>query len=50
MNPQSLKDVFIRVPWWAMDQRPDQTVKNNVTRQSDHLQPGPNQGEEGNPS
>ncbi len=50
MNPQSLKDVFIRVPWWAMDQRPDQTIKDDVTRQSDHLQPGPNQGEEGNPS
>jgi spore germination protein len=50
MNPQSLKDVFIRVPWWAMDQRPDQTVKDDVTRQSDHLKPSSNLGEEGSPS
>jgi hypothetical protein len=50
MNPQSLKDVLIRVPWWAMDQRPAQTVKDDVTRQSDHLKPSSNQGEEGSPS
>lgn len=50
MNPQSLKDVFIRAPWWAMDDRPNQLVKDDVTRQSDHLQPSPKLGEEGSPS
>jgi spore germination protein len=50
MNPQSLKDIFIRVPWWAMDQRPDQTVKDDTTRQTDHLKPSPKLGEEGSPT
>jgi spore germination protein KA len=50
MNPESLKDIFIRVPWWAMDQRPDQTVKEDTTRQTDHLKPSPKLGEEGSPS
>lgn len=50
MNPQSLKDVFIRVPWWLMDKRPDQIVKGDTTRQTDHLKPSPKLGEEGSPS
>lgn len=38
---RGLKDVLIRVPWWAMDRRPDQLVKQDAIRQADHLMPSP---------
>lgn len=48
---RSLKDVFIRVPWWAMNQRPNQTVKEDFVRQADNLKPSPpTVNEEGEPS
>lgn len=31
-NFNNLKDLFIRVPWWQMDERPAQTGKRNLTR------------------
>lgn len=31
-NLNSMKDVFIRAPWWKMNKRPDQTVKSNEKR------------------
>ncbi|WP_462409594.1 spore germination protein [Neobacillus sp. Marseille-QA0830] len=34
MSVKSLKDVFLRVPWWAMDRRPNQLVKDDIVRQS----------------
>jgi spore germination protein len=51
MSFKALKDVFIRVPWWAMNRRPNQLVKDDQVRQSDHLQPSPPRaGEEGSPT
>ncbi|MED3624134.1 spore germination protein [Neobacillus thermocopriae] len=48
---KSLKDVLIRVPWWAMNRRPDQFVKEDQKRQVDHLMPSPpKMGEGGDPS
>ncbi|AIM17803.1 membrane protein [Bacillus sp. X1(2014)] len=48
---KSLKDVLIRVPWWAMNRRPDQFVKEDQQRQVDHLMPSPpKMGEGGDPS
>ncbi|WP_223587935.1 spore germination protein [Neobacillus bataviensis] len=48
---KALKDVLIRVPWWAMDQRPDQFVKQDQKRQGDHLMPSPPKlGDEGSSS
>ncbi len=45
---KSLKDVIIRVPWWAMNRRPDRLVKEDKARQADHLMPSPPKvGEEG---
>jgi spore germination protein len=38
---KSLKDVFIRVPWWAMDERPSQLVKEDRIRQARDLKPSP---------
>ncbi|MCH1624233.1 spore germination protein [Ferdinandcohnia quinoae] len=32
INFNNLKDIFIRVPWYMMNQRPEQTGKRNVTR------------------
>ena len=34
LSVKSLKDVFLRVPWWAMDRRPEQLVKEDIIRQS----------------
>ncbi|MEH7385404.1 spore germination protein [Bacillus sp. JJ1521] len=31
-NLNNMKDIFIRVPWWKMDQRPEQTGKRNIRR------------------
>ncbi|MBT2655728.1 spore germination protein [Bacillus sp. ISL-18] len=51
MSMKGLKDVFIRVPWWAMNQRPNQTVKVDRTREGEGLKPSPGKGsEEGNES
>lgn len=51
MSFRALKDVLIRVPWWAMDRRPNQTVKQDVIRQADHLKPSPPKvSDEGSPS
>jgi spore germination protein len=36
-----LKDVFIRVPWWDMDQRPTDFVDDNVVRETPDLEPSP---------
>ncbi|UFU00615.1 spore germination protein [Radiobacillus kanasensis] len=40
-----LKDVFIRVPWWDMDRRPKQFVKEDTKREASNLQPSPSQKE-----
>ncbi|MBU8917002.1 MULTISPECIES: spore germination protein [Neobacillus] len=51
MSFKALKDTLIRVPWWAMNERPNQLVKEDVIRQADHLMPSPPKaGEEGSPS
>jgi spore germination protein len=47
---KSLKDVLIRVPWWAMNRRPDQFVKEDQQRQVDHLMPSPPKMGEGGDS
>jgi len=46
---KELKDVFIRAPWWSLEMRPKQTVKENRRRMIDHLKPPTTQryGEEG---
>ncbi|WP_338787702.1 spore germination protein [Metabacillus sp. FJAT-53654] len=31
-NFNNLKDVIIRVPWWGMNERPEQTAKRNLKR------------------
>ncbi|MNN79635.1 Spore germination protein XA [compost metagenome] len=36
-----LKDVFIRVPWWGMKERPDEMGKKNPRRMSNGLHPHP---------
>ncbi len=43
---QSLKDVLIRAPWWAMETRPDFFPKDAspLRRQSSNLKPGPSKG------
>lgn len=33
INPNDLKDTFIRAPWWYMDLRPKQLAAKNVIRQ-----------------
>jgi spore germination protein len=46
MSPFSftdLKDVFIRVPWWAMSKRPSDTGKKNPNRMKKWLRPQPPQ-------
>jgi spore germination protein len=50
MSVESLKDVFIRVPWWAMDQRPDPFIQRDSKRQSDNLAPRQPASERGNPT
>jgi len=48
---KSLKDVFVRVPWWAMNKRPNQLVKDDTVREADDLMPSSlNVREEGDPS
>ncbi|GAA0314801.1 spore germination protein [Bacillus carboniphilus] len=34
LTVKDLKDVFIRVPWWKMNSRPNQTNKENAQRES----------------
>ncbi|NEY73638.1 spore germination protein [Bacillus mesophilus] len=36
-----LKDVFVRVPWWDMENRPGDFTKENVTREGNNLKPSP---------
>lgn len=40
-NFNQLKDVFIRAPWWAMIERPGDTVKKNPSRMKKWLRPHP---------
>lgn len=42
-NFSDLKDVFIRVPWWAMNKRPGDTGKRNPNRMRKILRPHPPQ-------
>ncbi len=49
LHPGNLKDVLVRAPWWAMDNRPIETAKLNRRRQARGLKPsaqkpGGNQG------
>ncbi len=39
MQLKNLKDIFIRLPWWAMDERPAGLVKTNRRRQAPNLRP-----------
>ncbi|GBF34545.1 spore germination protein GerKA [Desulfocucumis palustris] len=39
LHPRDLKDVLMRVPWWAMDERPAETAKQNRRRQAPGLKP-----------
>ncbi|WP_456275296.1 spore germination protein [Bacillus sp. AK128] len=36
-----LKDVFIRVPWWDMQYRPEETTSDNLNREGENLKPSP---------
>ena len=38
-NLQDMKDVLIRVPWWAMNERPNSIPTNNRRRQKFYLKP-----------
>lgn len=40
-----IKDVFIRVPWWMMDERPSEISKINRRRLAPNLMPTPPQAE-----
>ncbi|MEV5025261.1 spore germination protein [Paenibacillus sp. LPE1-1-1.1] len=40
-NFSDLKDVFVRVPWWAMKKRPSDTGKKNPLRMGRWLRPQP---------
>jgi spore germination protein len=51
MTFKALKDIFLRVPWWAMNRRPDQLVKQDRVREGEDLKPSPPRvGEEGSPT
>ncbi|MFP3122044.1 spore germination protein [Ectobacillus funiculus] len=39
LNLTSLKDIYVRVPWWGMVDRSDQTGKKNRKRMSHSLRP-----------
>lgn len=39
LNLPSLKDIYVRVPWWGMVDRSDQTGKKNRKRMSHSLRP-----------
>ncbi|WP_410772077.1 spore germination protein [Fontibacillus sp. BL9] len=41
LQVDSLKDVFVRFPWWSMKERPIQTGKRNFRRMSGNLRPRP---------
>lgn len=43
-EPSELKDVLVRTPWWDMDTRPREFVKDNWVRQSPGLKPEPPDG------
>lgn len=42
LNWREFKDIFVRVPWWAMDQRPSQTIIEDFSRQTENLKPSAN--------
>ncbi|MDR4947558.1 spore germination protein [Neobacillus cucumis] len=51
LSKEGQKDVLLRAPWWSMNKRPSQTVKNDRTREGEDLMPSPGKGsEEGNPT
>lgn len=41
LNWKEFKDVIVRAPWWAMDQRPSQTIIEDLSRQDHNLKPSP---------
>lgn len=41
LHISDLKDVIIRVPWWAMDERPAELARNNRRRQGLNQKPAP---------
>lgn len=41
LHVQDLKDVLIRAPWWAMNNRPVEIAKLNSRRQTKNLKPSP---------
>jgi spore germination protein KA len=45
MHPRDLKDIFIRVPWWSMIERPTEKAKKNPQRMKKGMQPRPERGE-----
>ncbi|ADU30306.1 spore germination protein [Evansella cellulosilytica] len=42
---KELRDIFIRIPIWKYNRRPEEFTKTNVKRQSNNLYPSPNRGE-----
>jgi spore germination protein KA len=42
LNFTSLKDIYVRAPWWGMMNRSDQTGKKNQNRMNPSLRPRPN--------
>jgi spore germination protein len=46
ISVNELKDVFIRMPWWAMKNRPKHIAGGDYQRESDDLMPSPLQGKE----
>ncbi|MDQ0257903.1 hypothetical protein J2S74_005366 [Evansella vedderi] len=41
---KELRDIFIRIPLWMYNKRPEEFVKTNAKRQKENLSPSPNQG------
>jgi spore germination protein KA len=51
LSNEGQKDVLLRAPWWSMNKRPNQMVKDDRTREGEDLMPSPGKGsEEGNPT
>ncbi|HWO97782.1 MAG TPA: spore germination protein [Bacillus sp. (in: firmicutes)] len=45
LKSNELRDIFIRAPWWSMENRPNELVTENIKRQSPNLMPSPKKGE-----
>ncbi len=43
LNPNNLKDSFLRFPQWALRKRSAHVVKENITKKADNLKPQPPQ-------